>query len=405
MHINTTTGTRTGNPVTFAKSVSAAGYATGYFGKYLNEGGMQEICGPATDQLKVPEGWREFLGACPDTCYTDCNYNLNGASTWFTNASFERGSNYGTSVIGNASLDFATRAMAANWPFMLVVASHAPHGPATPAEWYKDLYSTPDVIAPRTPSFGRSCPDKHWIVATQPKLTQDYIHSKLDDFYKNRMRSLRSVDDIVTALYGAVEAAGQLDRTYFIFTSDHGLHMGQFCLGPCKRQPYDTDLRVPMLLVGPGVKPGAVTQVSGLVDLAPTILELTNSEPLDMDGRSLTPLLREASPEWRDTYLIEYAATSGVPAAKDVAKHLKDSSNNTFIGVRTVNSTHDIAYFEFTDAIEDWDFKAPDFCEMYDLKTDPYQMNNICKTLSPQRRQALRAQLYHLYSCKGSTCL
>ena len=110
--------------------------------------------------------------------------------------------------------------MAANWPFMLVVASHAPHGPATPAPWYADLYSTPDVIAPRTPSFGVSSHDKHWIVATQPKLTQSYIEKKIDNFYKNRMRALRSVDDVVAGLHDAVAQAGQLDRTYFIFTSD-----------------------------------------------------------------------------------------------------------------------------------------------------------------------------------------
>jgi hypothetical protein len=41
------------------------------------------------------------------------------------------------------------------------------------------------------------------------------------------------------ALYGAVDRAGQLSRTYFFFTTDHGLHMGQFNLGPCKRQSVE----------------------------------------------------------------------------------------------------------------------------------------------------------------------
>ena len=85
------------------------------------------------------------------------------------------GSNYGTSVIGNRSLQFINAAMAANWPFFVLVASHAPHGPATPAPWYADLYSTPDVIAPRTASFGVHSPDKHWMVATQPSLTSAYV--------------------------------------------------------------------------------------------------------------------------------------------------------------------------------------------------------------------------------------
>ena len=42
-----------------------------------------------------------------------------------------------------------------------------------------------------------------------------------------------------------------------------GLHMGQFCLGPCKRQPYETDIRIPMLLVGPSVPAASITAVAG----------------------------------------------------------------------------------------------------------------------------------------------
>ena len=77
-----------------------------------------------------------------------------------------------------------------------------------------------------------------------------------------------SVDDIVASLHGAVRAAGQLGRTYFVFTADHGLHMGQYNLGPCKRQPYDTDIRIPAFVVGPGIVPSFVPSVSGMVDLA-----------------------------------------------------------------------------------------------------------------------------------------
>ena len=139
------------------------------------------------------------------------------------------------------------------------------------------------------------------------------------------MRSLRSVDDIVAAFHAAVSAAGQLGRTYFFFTADHGLHMGQFCLGPCKRQPYDTDLRIPTLAVGPGIKPGPLAIPAGIPDLAPTFLDLCGAKDaiaeLHMDGRSLMPLLRgtarpaapgDAPVSWREAHLVEYLATSGV---------------------------------------------------------------------------------------------
>ena len=373
------------------------------------------------DKLLIPKGWGEFMGACPDTCYTDCNYNLNGKSTWFRDPHFSRGGNYGTSLIGNYSVDFAQRAMKANYPFLLVVASHAPHGPATPAPWYADLYN--DSKAPRTEAFNVSSPDKHWIVATQPSLTDMYVSKKIDHFYQNRLRSLRSVDDIVENLYSAVEDAGQLDRTYFVFTSDHGLHMGQFCLGPCKRQPYETDLRVPALIVGPGIEPGPRDQVAGMVDLAPTLIELAggptksrpadrrgansdSDEPFPLDGRSLAPILftklNQKAPWRRDTYLIEYFATTG--PAGDVSRHLKDNSNNTFIGLRILNATHNLAYFEFTDAVTDWNFRRPNFCEMYDLDSDPHQLRNICRHADSATRSELHETLFRLFRCKGGEC-
>jgi N-acetylglucosamine-6-sulfatase len=80
-------------------------------------------------------------------------------------------------------------------------------------------YSGKDVIAPRTPAYNVHSPDKHWIVATQPAITTAYAEKKLDSFYKNRLRSLRSVDDIIAAMHATVEKHSLLNNTYFVFTS------------------------------------------------------------------------------------------------------------------------------------------------------------------------------------------
>ena len=227
------------------------------------------------------------------------------------------------------------------------------------------------------------------------------------------MRSLRSVDDIIAGAHAAISIAGQLDRTYFVFTSDHGLHMGQFCLGPCKRQPYDTDIRIPMLLVGPGIQPQHVPSVAGMVDLAPTFLGLASSEPeeLRLDGRTLLPLVRQreialgrSSTPWRDAYLIEYFATTGVVTKVGEGDHLKDNSNNTFIGLRLLNATHNLAYFEFTDGSTDWGFAKPDFGELYDLAADPHQLTNIFRTASASLKAELHARLFTQWGCAESKC-
>ena len=79
------------------------------------------------------------------------------------------GSNYATSVIGNATtawLSEQLRAQAAGdpTPFFVYLAPHAPHtapnGQSMVAPWYK--HTLPGIKAPRTASFGVAAPDHHW---------------------------------------------------------------------------------------------------------------------------------------------------------------------------------------------------------------------------------------------------
>ena len=62
----------------------------------------------------------------------------------------------------------------------------------------------------------------------------------MDRVYRERLRTLLSVDDLVD---GVLRRVPNLDETFFIFTSDHGYHMGQFGLTIDKRQPYEFDIR------------------------------------------------------------------------------------------------------------------------------------------------------------------
>lgn len=159
--------------------------------------------------------------------------------------------------------------------------------------------------------------------------------------------------------------------------------------------------------------------------VAPTFLDLCGAQDaiakLKMDGRSLLPFLRSNGRSvipsddkivaasglqgWRQAHLVEYLATSGIvntPPGKD--DHLKDNSNNTFIGLRIQNATTNLAYFEFTDATTDWGFEVVDFCEMYDMKKDPHQLQNICSRASAAVRAELHAQLREQFRCAGPTC-
>ena len=62
-----------------------------------------------------------------------------------------------------------------------------------------------------------------------------------DHVWRRRLRSLRSVDDMVQALFDVVAGHGQLDKTVFVYASDHGYHSGQWTIPYCKMLPYVTD--------------------------------------------------------------------------------------------------------------------------------------------------------------------
>lgn len=104
-------------------------------------------------------------------------------------------------------------------------------------------------------------------------------------------------------LFKLLRATGQLDNTYIVLTSDHGYHLGQFTLPADKRLPYETDIRVP-LIIKPikmrdtsrrrsSIQPILIPSLAVVsIDLAPTVLDMAGiSTPNDMDGISLLPLI------------------------------------------------------------------------------------------------------------------
>jgi len=80
--------------------------------------------------------------------------------------------------------------------------------------------------------------------------------------------------------------------TYLVLTSDNGFHLGQHQLNGGKGTPYDSDTRVPLLVIGPGVVPGARDQFVDNIDLAPTFEDLAGlTPPAYRSGRSFAPSL------------------------------------------------------------------------------------------------------------------
>src|SRR5262249_33919189 len=126
--------------------------------------------------------------------------------------------------------------------------------------------------------------------------------------FEKRVESVQAVDRMIGALEREVAQLGQTGNTIFVFNSDNGYHLGQYNLRGGKMTAFDTDVRVPLVVAGPGIPPGSGnSHVVENIDLRPTFDQLAGAQtPPDVDGRSLVPLLHGRKIPWRNVALIEH---------------------------------------------------------------------------------------------------
>ena len=166
-----------------------------------------------------------------------------------------------------------------------------------------------------------------------------------------------------------------LDNTLIVYTSDQGFYMGENGWFD-KRFMYDISMRTPLVMRLPkGLdKRGDVTQMVQNIDYAPTFLDLAGIKvPEDMQGVSLLPLLKNNKPvkNWNRNSL--YYHFYEFPGEHNVRRHY---------GIRTKN--YKLIHFYGKDTKGE----NKDFWEMYDLRKDPEELNNIYNKPSYSKVQA-----------------
>ncbi|XP_065920711.1 N-acetylglucosamine-6-sulfatase-like [Dysidea avara] len=121
----------------------------------------------------------------------------------------------------------------------------------------------------------------------------DNTKMKVDKLYQDRLETLLSVHDLVGEVVTTLQTAGVPNNTYIFYNSDHGYHLGQFNQQGEKRQPYEENIRVLLIVRGPGINPGKKTDRIALnIDITPTFLDLAGFKlPEDIDGMFLKPVL------------------------------------------------------------------------------------------------------------------
>ena len=359
--------------VTFPMALQQAGYQTAYVGKWHM--GNDPSPRPGFDTWVSMEGQGTSF---------DPVLNVNGKTVKETG--------HTTDALNKHALEFVKQRR--DQPFCLYVAHKALHPELTqfddgsisdpsaarflPAKRHEGLYAEDAV--PRRLNVTDDVSDKPALarrIADLPPLSR--LTGTDDETIRDRARMLAAVDDGVSQLLDALAEQGTLDKTLFIFTSDHGYWYGEHGLSVERRLAYEEALRVPLLIrYPPMIAAGTLVDAMALsTDLAPTVLDLAGVKPLAaMDGRSLAPLLKGTVPDvWRTSFLVQYNTDTVFPRVKDM-------------GYRAVR-TQGWKYIRYLD-LEGMD-------ELYDLLNDPYEMTNVIgKPELKQQRAELAAELDRL---------
>jgi N-acetylglucosamine-6-sulfatase len=336
-----------------------AGYRTAWLGKFLNGYGAR-----GNPPEEVPPGWDKWAALTGVPSYYDYTLNVNGKLRTFGSAP----NDYLTDVLARRA---AHTLRNSDEPLFMVVAPYAPHNDASletaiPAP--RHLGALEGEKLPSRKAFRDDLGDKPPWVAEAATDNRGLAVER----WQRGSESLLAVDDLVGRLRATLHAENEMRETVFVLTSDNGLMHGEHdLLG--KNVPYEPSISVPLLIRGgPFAGDATDSRITGNIDLAPTIVELTGAAPgVTMDGPSLI------EPTSRQQLLIEGGKGEARPPA--------------WTGLRTPNEL----YVEYVTGD----------VELYDLVADPEQLTNVAGEPAYAALEAqLAAELAAVRDCVGAEC-
>lgn len=178
---------------------------------------------------------------------------------------------------------------------------------------------------------------------------------KYQRYMQDYLGSIKSVDRNVGRLLDYLDKSGLAENTIVVYTSDQGFYLGEHGWFD-KRFMYEESFRTPLIVRWPGrIAPRQVNnELVQNLDFAPTFLDAAGIHvPEEMQGESMMPLFTGNSENWREAIYYHYYEYPGIHMVK---RHY---------GVKT--DRYKLIHFYYD--VDEW--------ELYDLETDPNEMNNV----------------------------
>jgi arylsulfatase A-like enzyme len=340
---------------TYPAQLRAAGYRTGFIGKY----------GVGTPQ---PE---------------DFDYNVGFGGQGKYEHEDENG-NYRhlTQIMGDQAIEFLGDC-SQDQPFCLSISFKAPHvQDGDPRQFIydralADLYKDDEIPVPKTadPKYWESFPE-FFRADNEARARWDIRFStpeKYQESVKGYYRLITGIDNAVGRIREDLERRGLADNTVIVLMGDNGFYLGEHGMAG-KWYGHEESIRVPLVVYDPRLPKrlqGRERQEQALnIDLAPTFLAMAGvAIPEGMQGADLTPLVHGESPDgWRTDFFYEHRLPyNRIPQSEGV------------VGER----------FKYLRYIE----QDPVFEELYDLAEDPHEEQNLAddashaETLEQMRRR------------------
>lgn len=352
----------------FPQYLQQAGYSTGFFGKW-HMGAETDAPQPGFDRWVSFRGQGSYLP-------TKAGLNVDGKPVPQQGYITDELTDYALEWLNQRNRDK---------PYFLYLSHKAVHSNFVPAERHKGKYANAKFKEPPTmEASGDNARGRPMWVQNQRNSWHGVefpYHSDLNiaQYYQQYAETLLAVDDSIGRILDALKKRGELDSTLIIYMGDNGFAFGEHGLID-KRTAYEESMRVPMLARCPELFSGgkALDNVVANIDVMPTCLSAAGLEPpAGLDGNSFLPLLEGKKVPWRDTLLYEYYWERNFPQTPTM--HALRGDQYKYIRYHGI-----------------WDLD-----ELYDLKEDPRETNNLIN--SPKHASVAKEMNQKLFTVLEST--